>query len=227
MSLPELTENEYIELYHILSADDKYMHVENFSADGVVSFNCILFIPEKLSKKQKEELMIFLSDFNKVAEETNRKREEEAVKRGKKLPSYGTVYASTILYLSLGMYLIGLQTTIPSIKTRKTAPGCVRSFSGFPFEGEGDDSSINYVACVAIKSRDPTTIPWNVLPKNEEKIVTTLKSFIIRYLLPYGEVEQKIKDLEGVTTSKIELTFDPPWEKEMMSEVAQLELGFM
>jgi metal-sulfur cluster biosynthetic enzyme len=41
------------------------------------------------------------------------------------------------------------------------------------------------------------------------------------------EVEQKIKDLEGVTSAKIELTFDPPWEKEMMSEVAQLELGFM
>jgi FeS assembly SUF system protein len=41
------------------------------------------------------------------------------------------------------------------------------------------------------------------------------------------EVEQKIKDLEGVNSAKIDLTFDPPWEKEMMSEVAQLELGFM
>ena len=92
------------------------------------------------------------------------------------------------------MYLIGIQTSIPSIRTHKTAPNCVRSFSGFPFEGEGDDSSVIYVACVAIKSRDPTTIPWNVLPKNEEKIVTALKSFIVRYLLPNGEVEQKIKE---------------------------------
>jgi hypothetical protein len=123
-----------------------------------------------------------------------RKREEEAAKKGKKLPSYGTIYGSTILYLTLGMYLVGLQTSIPSIRTRKTAPGCVRSFSGFPFEGEGDDSSVNYVACVALKSRDPTTIPWNVLPKNQEKIVTTLKSFIIRYVLPYGEVQQRIKE---------------------------------
>jgi hypothetical protein len=92
------------------------------------------------------------------------------------------------------MYLIGIQTSIPPIRTRKTAPGCVRSFSGFPFEGEGDDSSVNYVACVALGSRDPTTIPWNVLPKSEEIIATKLKSFIIRYLLPYGEVEQKIKE---------------------------------
>lgn len=123
-----------------------------------------------------------------------RKREEEAAKKGKKIPSYGTLYASTILYLTLGMYLIGIQTSMPPIRTRKTAPGCIRSFTGFPFEGEGDDSSITYVACVALKSRDPTTVPWNVLPKNSEKIVTTLKSFIVRYLLPYGEVEQQIRE---------------------------------
>jgi len=123
-----------------------------------------------------------------------RKREEEAAKKGKKLPTYTLVYSSTLIYLSLGMYLVGIQTSIPSVKTRKTAPGCVRSFTGFPFEGEGDDSALNYVACVALKSRDPTTIPWNALPKSEEKIAATIKSFIIRYLLPYGEVEQKIKE---------------------------------
>ena len=123
-----------------------------------------------------------------------RKREEETAKKGKKLPSYGTLYSSTILYLTLGTYLIAIQTSIPPIRTRKTAPGCVRSFVGFPFEGEGDDSSVNYVACVALKSRDSSTIPWNILPKSQEKIVTTLKSFIIRYLMPNSEIEQKIKD---------------------------------
>jgi hypothetical protein len=123
-----------------------------------------------------------------------RKLEEEAAKKGKKVPAYTTVYSTTLLYLTLGMYLIAIQTSVPSIKTRKTTPGCVRSFTGFPFEGEGDDSALNYVACVALKSRDTTTMPWNALPKSEEKIASTLKSFIIRYLLPYGEVEQKIKD---------------------------------
>ena len=123
-----------------------------------------------------------------------RKREEEAAKKGKKLPSYGAIYSSTILYLTLGVYLIAIQTSIPSIRTKKTAPGCVRSFVGFPFEGEGDDSSLNYVACVALKSRDPSTIPWNVLPKSEEKISTTIKTFIIKYLLPLGDINQRIKE---------------------------------
>jgi FeS assembly SUF system protein len=42
-----------------------------------------------------------------------------------------------------------------------------------------------------------------------------------------AEVEQRVKETAGVSSAKVEITFEPPWEKEMMSEVAQLELGFM
>ncbi len=42
-----------------------------------------------------------------------------------------------------------------------------------------------------------------------------------------GEVEQKIKAIEGVNDVKVEITFDPPYSQEMMSEAARLELGFM
>jgi FeS assembly SUF system protein len=41
------------------------------------------------------------------------------------------------------------------------------------------------------------------------------------------EVEQKTNSVQGVRSAKVTLTFEPPWEKEMMSEAAQLELGFM
>lgn len=41
------------------------------------------------------------------------------------------------------------------------------------------------------------------------------------------ETEEKIRSMEGVKSMKLEITFDPPWERDMMSEVAQLELGFM
>lgn len=42
-----------------------------------------------------------------------------------------------------------------------------------------------------------------------------------------AEVEHKLRQLPGIQSVKLELTFDPPWDKNMMSEVAQLELGFM
>jgi FeS assembly SUF system protein len=41
------------------------------------------------------------------------------------------------------------------------------------------------------------------------------------------EVEDKVRSLEGIEKGKVELTFDPPWDKDMMSEAALLELGFM
>jgi FeS assembly SUF system protein len=41
------------------------------------------------------------------------------------------------------------------------------------------------------------------------------------------EVEEKIRGVKGVGSGKVELTFDPPWDKDMMSEAALLELGFM
>jgi len=42
-----------------------------------------------------------------------------------------------------------------------------------------------------------------------------------------AEVEGKLKELAGIKSVKLDLTFEPTWEKSMMSEVAQLELGFM
>jgi FeS assembly SUF system protein len=41
------------------------------------------------------------------------------------------------------------------------------------------------------------------------------------------EVEQKIKGVAGVSDVTLELVFEPPWTQDMMSEEAQLELGFM
>jgi hypothetical protein len=137
-----------------------------------------------------------MNDIRVIEKESAYKqREREAAKKGKKLPEYAYLYSFTLMFLTLGTYLICIQTSIPSIKTRKTFPGCVRSFSGFPFDGEGDDSSIEYLACIAFKLRNPTTIPWNVLMRlKEEKIAITIKSFITKYLLTYGDIEMRIRE---------------------------------
>ena len=40
-----------------------------------------------------------------------------------------------------------------------------------------------------------------------------------------GEVEQKVAGVQGVSSAKVEITFEPAWDRTMMSEAAQLELG--
>ncbi len=61
---------------------------------------------------------------------------------------------------------------------------------------------------------------------NDVKIKMTLTSpsCPVAETLPV-DVEQKIKKIPDVNNAKVEITFDPPWEKEMMSEEAKLELG--
>ncbi len=41
------------------------------------------------------------------------------------------------------------------------------------------------------------------------------------------EVEDKIAGIEKVQACKVNIVFDPPWDKDMMSEEAKLELGFL
>lgn len=68
----------------------------------------------------------------------------------------------------------------------------------------------------------------NVYPVNNVYVLMTLTSPSCpsAEVIP-GEIEQKIKAIEGINDVKVELTFDPPYTQDMMSEAAKLELGFM
>jgi FeS assembly SUF system protein len=68
----------------------------------------------------------------------------------------------------------------------------------------------------------------NVYPVNNVYVLMTLTSPSCpsAEVIP-GEIEQKIKGIEGINDVKVEITFDPPYSQDMMSEAAKLELGFM
>jgi len=62
----------------------------------------------------------------------------------------------------------------------------------------------------------------------EAKILMTLTSpnCPVAETLP-KEVENKIEELEEIDNAEVEITFDPTWTQDMMSEEAKLELGFL
>lgn len=41
-----------------------------------------------------------------------------------------------------------------------------------------------------------------------------------------GEVEAKVRAVDGVKDVRVELVWDPPWDQEMMTDAAKLKLGF-
>jgi FeS assembly SUF system protein len=68
----------------------------------------------------------------------------------------------------------------------------------------------------------------NILPINNVQVVMTLTApgCPAAQTLPV-EVDQKLREIEGVNDVHVAVTWTPKWEKTMMSEVAALELGFM
>lgn len=67
-----------------------------------------------------------------------------------------------------------------------------------------------------------------ILPINNVQVVMTLTSPACpaAQSIPV-EVEQKIREIPGVNEVHVSVSWDPPWDKSMMSEAAQLELGFL
>jgi FeS assembly SUF system protein len=63
-------------------------------------------------------------------------------------------------------------------------------------------------------------------PGNDVHVSMTLTSPAcpVAETLPL-EVEKKLKDIPDVNNAVVEITFNPPWDKEMMSEEAKMELG--
>ncbi|HRO69346.1 MAG TPA: iron-sulfur cluster assembly protein [Chitinophagaceae bacterium] len=67
-----------------------------------------------------------------------------------------------------------------------------------------------------------------VLPLNNVQIVMTLTSPACpaAQSIPV-EIDQKVRQIEGVNDVHVAVTWTPPWNKSMMSEAAQLELGML
>jgi FeS assembly SUF system protein len=68
----------------------------------------------------------------------------------------------------------------------------------------------------------------DILPVNNVQIVMTLTApgCPAAQTIPV-EVDQKVRQIEGVSDVYVSVTWDPPWNKSMMSEAAQLELGML
>ena len=112
--------------------------------------------------------------------------------KSKAFPPYEDVYNLSLLLLTLVFIVIAIQINIPSIKTKKTFPGCIKSFGGYPFEETENKTSLNYIACVANKMKSSIK-PWNsILKMNESSIVKRMDALIEKYVINNPNVRELI-----------------------------------
>ena len=226
--MPQLQSPDAEMIYKVLSMLDRSMGINTESEYDFVISNVVEEIKHYIGTKPTY----------------NARQKERQKKTGKKFPKYEIAHDDTLLTFALSYYLIAIQTMIPSIITKKTFPGCVRSFIGFPLDPDGETSSLLYLVCVILKLRQNTR-PWSALPKinrrKEEsvtakfaekvkkRIVSILDKSVIQHKLEskraYSEqnVEDDIPELFDVRQWN---TFLPPLFPVKMKQISNISKTF-
>ncbi len=102
-----------------------------------------------------------------------------------------------------------------------------------------DNNSIREAAIEKLKTVFDPEIPVDIYELGlvyEVKVVDDYKVYVLMTLtspncpvaesLPQ-EVKEKMLEVEGVRDAEVEITFEPPWDQDMISDEAKLELGLL
>jgi len=119
------------------------------------------------------------------------KRSDKNLKdKGKSLQPYLNYRDETRIVIITSCIIVAIQTAVPSFKTNKSMPGCLRSFSGYPLAGGIEDmSGLQYLACVLEKTRNSETAPWNAIAKyKSDVLVKRMKDIFENYILKRSDV---------------------------------------
>ena len=121
------------------------------------------------------------AEYNKFAQEIKEKK-------GIKVLSYEKRREQLLIFITTATLFVAIQTAIPSFVIKKTMPGCIRSFVGYPLSGEDDISGIKYIACVLEKMK----AGWDSIKKmNTTILYDELKKLIDSAILKNPEVDER------------------------------------
>lgn len=135
-----------------------------------------------------------LNGTMKSEEEYNQLAKRLFEKEKKKVPPYKESLNQSLLLYTLTYLTVAIQVAIPSLKTNKTQPGCIRSFTGYPLLGEENVSGIKYIACIVHQLKNKSVEPWNALKDMKElAIAENIKKMINRYVVTNGEINHLLE----------------------------------
>ena len=121
-------------------------------------------------------------------ESYNRKSKKLEKDKGKSLGPYQKYYNETVIVIISSVLLVAIQTATPSFKPKKTFPGCVRSFGGFPMSGIEDTTGIKYIACVLYKIKSQIS-PWDAIKQyKQDNLAKRIHSMIELHILKRNDI---------------------------------------
>lgn len=176
--LPEIFENENAKkINNVFNALAKNIGIkpENFK-ETVLQLSTTLIQENVLSKKKYD-----------------KKAKLKKEKTGKDSALYDDYVNETIVIIVSSCLLIYIQCSC-DVNIKKTFPGCVKSFSGYPLTGIENLSGIKYIACVLTKIKSSFD-PWNSIKKyNENILINRIKSIISDKIVNRPDIIELIRE---------------------------------
>jgi hypothetical protein len=131
---------------------------------------------------------------------------KKAEGREKRMLPYNDALNTNLIIISLVFILVAIQTNIPSFSTKRVFPGCIKSFTGYPLEGDVDKSGMIYLACVANKIKSNIE-PWSSIIKTSQlTIAKKMEAIIDKYVVAN-------RDIKRLVAAKLDYLVTNPDEK--------------
>lgn len=156
---------------------------------------------------------------------------------GKPTVEYEDYYNDMLIMFISASILVIIQTSVPSITKRKTFPGCVNSFTGYPYTGIEDVSGIEYISCVIVATRSSVQ-PWNsiqnlsksaIVKRIKKSVDAILKRTDVSEMYKTKRMYEQISGTGSVTTTRSVsqwTSFRPPLVRYTASDVENITKEF-
>lgn len=163
----------------------------------------------RVSLEYIEQNLMTPLDFQIQNEAVIKKRgwDEEKIKK-----EYKSYYHQYLVVVVTSIFLIGIQTSQPPIKTKKSIPGCVKSFLGYPMSETTEDlSGIQYMSCILnmIKS---SYSPWSAIKSVKREIIQSVLLDQITEILEkradINELYVKVREYRDLHPEEFEIPKD-------------------
>jgi len=165
-------------IINIIKAISQMMGINVSHNHEVIINNVLALLNSNIPSKQKYEQMLL-----KTAKKDG---------KAKNNPSYDDMYNSSLLLLTLAFIVYAIQINIPVLTSKKTFPGCIKSFSGYPLDEEQDKTSIAYIACIANKIKS-SIVPWNsILKMSESTLIKNIEQLVTKYIVTNKELVEPL-----------------------------------
>ena len=118
-----------------------------------------------------------------------KKSDKQLKDKGKPLQPYKNYRDETRLTIIACNLLISVQIAVPSLQSKKTFPGCVRSFSGFPLSsGVEDITGIQDLACVLHKTTSSYSIWESIKKYKPDTLVKRMKDIFDNFIMKRSDI---------------------------------------